>query len=409
MENPTNARAAVAADERVRPSRTRVPEAIVDLGIWLSGIDSFISTFAATDVQSLAAGVGIINSALRRSSLLAIRSRALPSLGRSLGEDLKNLLPALRECLLLGETLTVTEVSQWDAWRRTLRLRLTSRREFQNIVQAAYREAERHLPTQLTSLFASDAFLSPEHAELALLLPRFARILRGLKIVNNMLAKDEPLKPSLLIFSSLHDQTRQVTAYIANRLERLADRDAELFASLDAASYTVAVELKKVYSQELSGLISLRPAPSLYARIETGYALLNNSFQQIISSLARVVNPTLDLYDLFPELEIKRDRSIILRRDLAELVKQVQQVEKETAPDAVAELRTALGAFQRGSSRDLFFKDAETVERFVSEILTTTQVKDLVPMLHRFGAYLETLFGQVSLRAVLADRPFSAA
>jgi len=29
-----------------------------------------------------------------------------------------------------------------------------------------------------------------------------------------------------------------------------------------------------------------------------------------------------------------------------------------------------------------------------------------VPILHRFGAYLETLFGQVNMRTVLADHPF---
>ena len=34
---------------------------------------------------------------------------------------------------------------------------------------------------------------------------------------------------------------------------------------------------------------------------------------------------------------------------------------------------------------------------------------NLAPILHRFGAYLETLFGQVNLRMVLAQHPFEAA
>ncbi len=58
--------------------------------------------------------------------------------------------------------------------------------------------------------------------------------------------------------------------------------------------------------------------------------------------------------------------------------------------------------------RFLFYKDTETVERFIEEILVTKQNKDLVPILHRFGAYLDTLFGQVNLRAVLADHPFES-
>ena len=54
----------------------------------------------------------------------------------------------------------------------------------------------------------------------------------------------------------------------------------------------------------------------------------------------------------------------------------------------------------------MFYKDKETVERFIEEVLITTNKKDLVPILHRFGAYLETLFGQVNMRIVLANNPF---
>jgi hypothetical protein len=54
----------------------------------------------------------------------------------------------------------------------------------------------------------------------------------------------------------------------------------------------------------------------------------------------------------------------------------------------------------------LFYKDKETVERFVEEIFVTRDKKDLVPILHRFGAYLETLFSQINNRTVLEGYPF---
>jgi hypothetical protein len=54
----------------------------------------------------------------------------------------------------------------------------------------------------------------------------------------------------------------------------------------------------------------------------------------------------------------------------------------------------------------LFYKDLETTERFIEEVMNTRENKDLVPILHRFGAYLETLFEQINMRAVLADQPF---
>jgi hypothetical protein len=49
----------------------------------------------------------------------------------------------------------------------------------------------------------------------------------------------------------------------------------------------------------------------------------------------------------------------------------------------------------------------ETVERFIEEVLNTTKKSELVSILHRFGAYLETLLGQVNMRVVLVDHPFN--
>jgi hypothetical protein len=57
-------------------------------------------------------------------------------------------------------------------------------------------------------------------------------------------------------------------------------------------------------------------------------------------------------------------------------------------------------------SRSSFYKDKETFERFAEEIIVTKEKKDLVPILHRFGAYVETLFAQVNMRAVLEKHPF---
>jgi hypothetical protein len=42
----------------------------------------------------------------------------------------------------------------------------------------------------------------------------------------------------------------------------------------------------------------------------------------------------------------------------------------------------------------------------MEEAAAARGVVEVTPVLHRFGAYLETLHGQVSMRAVLADQPF---
>jgi len=109
---------------------------------------------------------------------------------------------------------------------------------------------------------------------------------------------------------------------------------------------------------------------------------------------------------LFPSYQINFTSSLILRRELWHLVRLTQAAEKEPEKQKIETLNRSLREFTNSTIRFLFYKDTETFERFVEEILVTEQTKDLVPILHRFGAYLETLFGQVSMRGVLEKHPF---
>jgi hypothetical protein len=88
------------------------------------------------------------------------------------------------------------------------------------------------------------------------------------------------------------------------------------------------------------------------------------------------------------------------------LARAVQSTEKAPEKKAVADLRVKLREFMSSTVGSLFYKDIETFDRFVEEVLAARDNSDLVPILHRFGAYLETLFGQVNLRFVLQDHPF---
>jgi len=91
---------------------------------------------------------------------------------------------------------------------------------------------------------------------------------------------------------------------------------------------------------------------------------------------------------------------------LWKLVQLTKTAEADPEKKGVQILNKALREFMLGPIRYLYYKDTETFERFVEEIMITKKERDLVPILHRFGAYLETLFGQVSMRAVLEKSPF---
>lgn len=394
-------------------------DVLIDLGIWLSGVESFLEAghisfgdVAEDKAPNVAKEFRVVHSTLQRCAML----NAL-LLGDPRGEkaditaeisfkDLRALSSVLRDACLLSEGMIHSDnlgPSEWKAWSGMLSHRFSTQPGFTKLIRHAETEGEKHLPACLLKLTESKDALSADHAELALILPRFAKVLKWLSVVGKMLETDEPLKPSLLIFSRVNDQIYEMTTYINNRLERFPDAEAELFASLDAASYTASIELKKVYSQELAGVARLRPSPSVFARIETAHSLLNDGFQQILAGFAKLLDPTTDVIELFPSFRAKLERSLALRDELIKLVKVVQTAEATPEKKPIETMRRTLKDFMKGSVRYLFYKDSETVERFVEEILITKGNDDLVPLLHRFGAYLETLYGQVSMRAVLAQ------
>ena len=417
-----------SGDVRLRdvPSSPGEDEIVTELGIWLSGLESFLATghhsFSdSRDVKALpdsSKEFRLVHSTLQRCALLNARllsgnggnaaARASITWEIKCGE-LGDLATVLSDAMLLSEGLIHSNSlgsGVWKAWSRMLSHRFRSVPAFSKLIRFAEKEGENYLPKSLSDLASSVGVLSAEHAELALVLPRFGKILKWLSVVGKMLATDEPLKPALLIFSRVNDQIFELTSYINNRLERFPNEEAELFSSLDAASYTASIELKKVYTQELAGVSRMRPSPSIYARMETAHSLLSEGFQQILAGFARLLDPKTDVFQLFPNFGIKLEQSIMLRENLRDVVDVVHNAEKSPEKKQIETLHKSLRAFMKDNVRFLFYKDTETVERFIEEILITKQNKDLVPLLHRFGAYLETLFGQVNHRAVLEKHPF---
>jgi hypothetical protein len=133
---------------------------------------------------------------------------------------------------------------------------------------------------------------------------------------------------------------------------------------------------------------------------------LRDCFQQSIVGLAQLFNPTLDVARLFSAFQTKLDQSLMLRDDLWTLLQLVRRAEKERDRYPISRLLERLNSFRDGSLRYLMYKDWEASERFMEEVAAARGAVEVTPVLHRFSAYLETLLGQVNMRAVLADHPF---
>jgi hypothetical protein len=402
-------------------------EMAFELGLWLSGLESFLRAgergYAVVQQHDKNAARDHVREMRLTHSALLLCSRLNFRLRRSLtagaGKPVDGKFPSLdqtvelglmmRNAILLNEALIKSGsqgFGEWCAWRETLSEKLAASDEVKTLIAYAERSGETYLPDGLVRLLEEKKLPFADEAELQIILPKFARILKWLSIVGRMLRDDEPLKLTLLVFARVHEQTTELISYIDNRLARFPDETAELFGSLDGASYTASLELKKVYTQELIGLVGVRPAPSVYARIETAYALLNDSFQQILSGFARLADPDASMLDMFPSFRSKLDHSLQLREHLALVRNSVRIAEQAPGRTELDDLRKELTDLLDNTMQYLFYKDRETIERFSEEIFAAGEKNDLVPILHRFGAYLETLFGQVNMRTVLHDHPF---
>ncbi|HMT09513.1 MAG TPA: hypothetical protein PKA82_16040 [Pyrinomonadaceae bacterium] len=390
------------------------------VGAWLSGLKIFLSSAgnivgAASQPRTSYIGeMRIARSVLIRVSNLSFElASAAATRGDSEIEtsEIRKVTGILREPLLTAEGLEKRgEIgfAEWQAWCRFVVTWLDNDQVISRFTALSDKGGAAFLPKRLKEMIDESAAKSGVESPLVRVLPRFGRILRTLDIIGEMLERDEPLKMAIVLFAKAATQTRDLITQLELQAKG-GDENDELMGVIDSASYIASLELKKVMQQELAGLPGLRPATSIYARTETAYALLTESLQQILAQFARHYEPELNIFDLFPNFRSKLNQSLLLRKELNTLSQQTRKTETEPDPKNIDKLNAALTQFMETTVRFLFYKDIETFERFVEEIAVTKQKTDLVPIVHRFSAYLETLFGQVSMRAVLEDHPFETA
>ena len=391
----------------------------LELGVWLASLESFLGTSAHQFADKLnvrthdwSAELFLTNAGLLICSQILLRLNTTGRNSRFVlsDEDVDELSEIVMNGLNLSEGLLRAKPLSFAEWRAWCRMAVDSFHgcdAFGRIVANAELAAEETLPKKLRELIDNNSMPFGDRFDLGVIVPGFARVLRWLIVIDDALAVDKPLKPTLLIFARVHEDINDLVGHINRRLLRFSDEDAELFRALDSASYIASIELRKVFDQELAGLIHVRSAITVFARVETAFASLRDNIQQVLAGIAKLIEPTVSAADIFPGIGVKLEASLKLRSELATMVKAVREAEMDPMTKAIPDEK--FKAFLSGPVPSLFYKDRDSVERFVEEILRTRDRKDLVPILHRFGAYLETLFSHVNNRMVLRDHPFQQA
>ncbi|QQS34216.1 MAG: hypothetical protein IPM50_06510 [Acidobacteriota bacterium] len=384
-----------------------------DAGVWLTSSQAFAQTTGVTRMsRSVTPNVSpsmarILHEGLNRVSLLTSRIHALEVAGGIRSDrHAKTVFTCLRDLVAMGAPAwdRPFSVPEFVSWCGLIQIGLSSATASTEYFHRAAESDGDLFGKDMLERFSggNDPGISAA-AELKLILRKFGAIFRYLETIESLMERDEPLKPGVLIFAHVEQQCSELLTLMEGRAIALRKVDEQLADAVDGAAYIASIETKKVFDHELSGILEIRPVPAIFARFEAAHALLKEGFQQTIASILRQYDDSIDVLDVYPSLKQKRENSFALRREMKALADAVAAA--EAAPDSPAAdaVRRSVSDFMAGPVRFLFFKDIETVERFAEEIELATAEGELQPILHRFSAFLETLIGQVSLRAVLAE------
>lgn len=259
-------------------------------------------------------------------------------------------------------------------------------------------------------LLALTEKIAPESlaADLSVVFATLARQLDYLSFIEAHLRGGQTLKPLLPVFTLVNRETYALLEHIEKRILKDGHAEKRVLEALDGTAYALRMELRKAFEHELAGAGDERQPHYLYAKIENAHGLLRNCYQQSIVSLAQMFEPELEGEQLFGAFQTKLDQSLSLRHDIWKLLRAVRHAVEERLGTKPVHLMEILNAFREHGLRLLMYKDWESFERFYEEIEAADGEPQTAHVLHRFEAYLETLFSQVNMRAVLSDHPFEA-
>jgi len=390
-----------------------------EFALWLRALQSFFNTAnhplsaderAEIATRNFKCETRVIHDTLLRClHLLGSFEQGEQTQGLS---DAKNSLGELSDMLrdtfrLSGALLEAPSVSNsgWAGLGSVIERELKRSDAAAQIVKAGQDADAAHVPAPLVALAKG---LGPDELgeDMLAIFLRFARLLALLRFIESSLRGDAKLKRLLAVFALVNEETRALLDFIEGRALRVEGLEKSGREILDGTAYAIRMELRKAFEHELVGFCSIRQPPQIYARAENACGLLRDCYQQSVVALAQSHDPALAGERLFDSFETKLEQSLALRRDLWRLIQLVRTASAESL--TTAQLLEGINDFHEGSIRHLMYKDWEPLERFVEEVESARTPAELAQTLHRFEAFLETLFGQVNMRAVLNGHPFDA-
>ncbi|MCM3869779.1 MAG: hypothetical protein ND895_03630 [Pyrinomonadaceae bacterium] len=221
------------------------------------------------------------------------------------------------------------------------------------------------------------------------------------------------IKEVVLILNIVRSEAYMLAVFIETNALRLEGINVRLSETLDSSAYAINHEVRRVFNTDLANMSLDRDDPETRGALLHAQGVLTNCFQQCMINLARVFDASLTDASLFNDWQSRRESSLILYRDLSELIALVQgswaDSLKYFPQQSLDLLEEGLASFREGSMRRLMYKDWQQFESLSEAILAAARRgENPADPIHHMGCYLETLLAHVKARSVLADLALEA-
>jgi hypothetical protein len=230
------------------------------------------------------------------------------------------------------------------------------------------------------------------------------RLLECLELGETHLRQVDAAEESFALLQIIHAEARKLIEFIKKEGLNCAAMNEDLIDTLDGITFAVNHDLQRVFESHQQEASSPQIARAVLGKLYRAHDVLTNCLQQSTISLAMVFDPELVGTKLFNNSNMRYRQSLQLCENLSALLQQIEACEKSSDELALVSLSTDIEKFRSESLEYLMYSDWPQFESFSERIrIASTSWLELEPVLHQFRCYVETLLGQVRMRAVLAN------
>ncbi len=230
------------------------------------------------------------------------------------------------------------------------------------------------------------------------------RLLECLDLIESHLRQVDAAEETLALFQIIHDEARLLVDYISEDGLNCDAMNEDLVDTLDGITFAVNHDLQRVFESEQRGATYSQTSHLVVGKLYRAHDLLTNCLQQSTITLAMMFEPELEGSRLFNNSDMRYRQSLQLCEDLSALSQLLDVCGNTLDESSLMNLTAGIEKFRNESLECLMYSDWPQFESFCERInVAGTSWLDLDPVLHQFRCYVETLLGQVRMRAVLAN------